>query len=342
MTAAPGDAAERGSTTGTGRVVVGGEALVDLVPVDTQRVRPAGGAGPPGGMPRQLGPLVPRLGGGPYNVAIGLGRLGVPASILTRLSTDAFGDALLDRLRDSGVDDALVQRGDEPSTLAVVTIDDSGAARYSFHVAGAADRLVADPGELPADTAALAVGTLSLLLEPGAAVYAGLARRAADAGVFVSLDPNIRPALVDDPDAVRGRLDAIAARAGLVKLSDEDARWWGRSPGDLLAAGAAAVVVTRGVEGLVAHTRQGELAVPADTSRPVVDTIGAGDSVHSALLAHLHDHALLDRDRVAALDEDGWRAALRSAARVASWTCSRAGAEPPTRAELDGDSRVSS
>jgi fructokinase len=306
-----------------GRVVVGGEALVDLVPVEE----------------RALAPLAPRLGGGPYNVAIGLGRLGIPATMLTRLSTDAFGDALLDRLRDSHVDDALVQRGDEPSTLAVVTLDGSGAARYSFHVAGAADRLVADPGDLPADTAALAVGTLSLILEPGASVYTALALRAAAAGVFVSLDPNIRAALVTDPDAVRERLDAVAARAGLVKLSDEDADWWGRSPADLLAAGAAAVVVTRGAEGLVAHTRTGAVTVPADTSRPVVDTIGAGDSVHSALLAHLQSHDLLDRDRLAALDDHGWRAALGFAARVASWTVSRAGAEPPTRDELAAEPR---
>jgi fructokinase len=315
-----GDGAERSSTT-TDRVVVGGEALVDLVPLEQ----------------RPLAPLAPRLGGGPYNVAIGLGRLGTPTTMLTRLSTDAFGDALLERLRHADVDDALVQRGGEPTTLAVVTVDEAGAARYSFHVAGAADRLVADPGELPADTVALAVGTLSLVLEPGASVYTELARRAADAGLFVSLDPNIRDALVADADAVRARLDAIAAHAGLVKLSDEDARWWGRSPADLLAAGAGAVVVTRGAEGLVGHTREGEVAVPADTSRPVVDTIGAGDSVHSALLGHLHEHGLLDRARLAALDEDGWRAALDFAARVASWTCSRAGAEPPTRAELDGE-----
>jgi fructokinase len=305
---------------GPRRIVVGGEALVDLVPLEQ----------------RPLAPLAPRLGGGPYNVAIGLGRLGTPATMLTRLSTDAFGDALLERLRDSDVDDALIQRGEEPTTLAVVTLSETGAARYSFHVSGAADRLVADPGELPPDTAALAVGTLSLILEPGASVYADLARRAAGGGVFVSLDPNIRAALVSDPDALRARLDAIAAHAGLVKLSDEDARWWGRSPDDLLAAGAGAVVVTRGAEGLVAHTRDGEVAVAADTSRPVVDTIGAGDSVHSALLGHLHDHGLLDGARLAGLDDDGWRAALGFAARVASWTCSRTGAEPPTRAELDG------
>ncbi|MDL5155783.1 carbohydrate kinase family protein [Actinomycetospora termitidis] len=309
-----GDGAQRSST-----IVSAGEALVDLVPTEQ----------------RPLAPLAPRLGGGPYNVAVGLGRLAVPTAMLTRLSTDAFGDALAVRLTDSGVRTDLLQRGDEPTTLAVVTVDEAGHARYSFHVEGTADRLVADPGDL--DAAALAVGTLSLLLEPGASVYTELARRSAERGVFVSLDPNIRPALVTDPDTVRGRLDALAGVAGLVKLSDEDAAWWGREPEELLAAGAGAVVVTRGAEGLRAFTTAGVVEVPADTSRPVVDTIGAGDSVHGALLAHLHDHDLLTRDAVADLDADGWREALGFAARVAGWTVSRAGAEPPTRAELAGD-----
>lgn len=300
-------------------IVSGGEALVDLVPVEQ----------------RPLAPLAPRLGGGPYNVAVGLGRLEVPTAMLTRLSTDAFGDALLARLQESHVDLGLVQRGDEPTTLAVVTVDEAGHARYAFHVEGTADRLVADPGELGAT--ALAVGTLSLLLEPGASMYTELARRAAAAGTFVSLDPNIRPALVGDPETVRSRLDAIAAVAGLVKLSDEDAAWWGREPEDLLAAGAGAVVVTRGAEGLRAFTTTGVVEVPADTSRPVVDTIGAGDSVHAALLAHLYEQGLLDREAVAGLDAERWRAALGFAATVAGWTCSRAGAEPPTRAEVAGD-----
>ena len=308
-----GDAAKRSST-----IVVGGEALVDLVPSER----------------RPLSPLTPRLGGGPFNVAVGLGRLAVPTTMLTRLSTDAFGDELLARLEQSGVDTTLIQRGDEPTTLSVVTLDPSGAARYSFHVEGSADRLVADPGPLPDDAVALALGTLSLLLEPGATVYADLALRAAADGLFVSLDPNIREALVGDPDAVRARLDAIAAVAGLVKLSDEDAAWWGREPADLVAAGAGAVVVTRGAEGLTAITATAEVEVPADTSRGLVDTIGAGDSVHAALLAHLAEHDLLSPGAVRDLSPEGWREALTFAARVGGWTVSRAGAEPPTRDEL--------
>lgn len=309
----------------SGRVVVGGEALVDLVPLE----------GPHEGDPA-LRPLAPRLGGGPFNVAVGLGRLGIATTMLTRLSTDPFGDALVARLEANDVDTGLVQRGPEPTTLAVVTLDAAGAARYSFRVEGSADRLVADPGELPADTAALAVGTLSLVLEPGAGRYAALAAREAARGRLVSLDPNLRPGLTDDTDALLARLDAIAAVAGLVKLSDEDAERWGRSPADLLDAGAGTVVLTRGSSGLTAHTRDGVVEVPADSVGPLVDTIGAGDSVHAALLAWLARRDALDRDAVARLDAEAWHAGLGVAARAAAWTVSRAGAEPPWRSELDG------
>ncbi|MFC5137874.1 carbohydrate kinase [Actinomycetospora rhizophila] len=308
----------------TGRIVVGGEALVDLVPTgDGHPDDPA------------LTPLAPRLGGGPFNTAVGLGRLGVPTTMLTRLSTDPFGDALVRRLEANAVDTGLVQRGPEPTTLAVVTLDAAGAARYAFHVAGSADRLVADPGELPADTAAVAVGTLSLVLEPGASRYADLAVREAERGRLVSLDPNLRPGLVDDPDAVVARLDRIARVAGLVKLSDEDAERWGRTPEDVLDAGAGAVVLTRGSAGLAAYTRGGGVVTaPAASVGPLVDTIGAGDSVHGALLAWLADHDALHRDTVARLDADDWAAALGFAARAAAWTVSRAGAEPPWRREM--------
>lgn len=308
----------------TGRVVVGGEALVDLVPLEND----GDGGGP-------LTPLAPRRGGGPYNTAIGIGRLGVPVAMLTRLSTDAFGDALAERLADNGVDTTLVQRGDEPTTLAVVTLDGDGKARYSFHVAGAADRMVTDPGPLPGDTTALAVGSFALVLEPGASVYAAMVEREASAGRFVSLDPNVRADLVGDPDALRARLDGFLPHAGLVKLSDEDALWWGRSAEEILGAGAGAVVLTRGADGLAAYSRSaGVVEVPAGRVGPLVDTIGAGDSVHAALLAWLHAHDRLDRARLAELDTDGWRAALTHAARVAAWTCSRAGAEPPWAGEL--------
>lgn len=312
---------------------VGGEALVDLVPA------PATGAG-------ELGALLPLPGGGPYNVAVALGRLGAPVRFLSRLSTDAFGDALLDRLRVSGVDTSLVQRGDEPTTLAVAGIGPDGSARYSFHVEGTADRLVADPGELPADVTTLSLGTLSLLLEPGATTYETLLRRHSARGGLTVLDPNIRPGIVADPAALRARFASWLPDVGVLKLSVEDAAWLADTEPDAgpdavpdavrawLAKGPAAAVVTRGADGIVVLTAAGdEVAVPT-VPAAVVDTIGAGDTVHAALLHWLHEHRVTTPAAARDVGPAGWGEAAAYAARAAAVTVSRAGAEPPYAAEL--------
>jgi fructokinase len=312
----------------TASVCVGGEALIDLVPA------PATGAG-------EFAALLPLRGGGPYNVAVTLGRLGVPVRFLSRLSTDPFGDALLARLEVSGVDASLVQRGAEPTTLAVAGIGPDGSARYSFHVDGTADRLVADPGELPADVTILSLGTLSLLLEPGATTYETLLRRHSARGGLTVLDPNIRPGLVADPAAFRARFASWLPDIGVLKLSIEDAAWLAGTDGDAgldavrgwLAEGPAAAVVTRGADDIVALTAAGEVAVPT-VPATVVDTIGAGDTVHGALLAWLREQGVTSRAGVVDIDLAGWRAALDFAARAAAVTVSRAGAEPPYAAEL--------
>ena len=302
-------------------IVVGGEALVDLVPSPGTR--------------DPSGPLLPRWGGGPYNVAVALGRLGVPARFLSRVSTDPFGTAMLDRLRRTGVDISLVQRGPEPSTLAVVGLEPSGSARYGFYTHGTADRLVTDPGPLPADTAAVALGTLSLVLEPGASAYEAVLRREAEAGRLISLDPNIRPALIADPDAYRARFRSWLPAVGIVKVSDEDAAWLGMNhPDEWLRAGVGAIVITRGGEGLSVVTAAGETTVPS-VPTVVADTIGAGDTAHAALLARLYAHGALDRNRLPDLDLLVWRDVLYFAALAASHTCARPGAEPPTAAELN-------
>lgn len=299
------------------RVVVGGEALVDLVPTPD-------------------GTLAPRLGGGPFNVAVTLGRLGVPTTFLSRVSTDAFGDQLLDRLHASGVDASLVQRGPQPTTLAVVGLAPDGSARYGFYTEGTADRLVADPGPLPDDVAAVCLGTLSMLLEPGASVYEAVLHREAAAGRLTLLDPNVRAELVGDPDGYRSRFRSWLPSVGLLKLSVADADWLGGDAtdwSDWLAAGAAAVVLTSGGDGLEVHTATRHVRVPAPAT-PVADTIGAGDTVQGALLAWLHSRDALSREAVAALDDSAWATALAFAARAASVTVSRPGADPPWRAQL--------
>ncbi|MFD3503179.1 carbohydrate kinase [Streptomyces sp. NPDC058678] len=299
-------------------IAVAGEALIDLVPQGT-------GA---------LAGLKPALGGGPYNTALALGRLGSPTAFCSRVSYDAFGEALLDGLRAAGVDVTAVQRGTEPTTLAVATIDTQGSAAYSFYVDGTADRLFTAPAELPAGTRAVSFGTCSLVLEPGASAYEELIRSASAQGVFTALDPNIRAGLIPDADAYRARFKSWLPSVSLLKLSEEDALWLGGTPREWLAAGPSAVVITRGGDGLTAFTRDGAVhAVPGEKV-DVVDTIGAGDTVNAALLHGLSARDALPSEALAGLGTDGWARLLRFAARAAAITCSRAGAEPPYAAEL--------
>ncbi|MFE9793567.1 carbohydrate kinase [Streptomyces goshikiensis] len=289
-------------------IVVGGEALIDLVPA----------AAPPGA-------LLPRPGGGPYNTALALGRLGARVAFCSRVSADGFGESLLAGLRAAGVDLSLVQRGPEPTTLAVPSLAPDGSAAYRFYVEGTADRLFTLPPALPAGVRALGLGTCSLVLEPGASAYEALLRRESQRGLLTLLDPNIRPALIADPAAYRSRFEGWLPYVSVLKLSEDDAAWLGGRVRDWLAAGPSAVVLTRGSEGLTVWTREGaEHSVPSRRVT-VADTIGAGDTVGAALLHRLAGH------RAGPVD---WPGVLAYAAHAAALTCTRAGAEPPYAAEL--------
>ncbi|RII20542.1 2-dehydro-3-deoxygluconokinase [Streptomyces sp. YIM 130001] len=300
-------------------IVVAGEALIDLVPET---------AGP------ATAPLLPARGGGPYNTAVALARLGSPAGFCSRISEDAFGASLYERLREEKVDVALVQRGSEPTTLAVASVGADGSAAYSFYCEGTADRLFGVPDELPAGTRALSFGTCSLVLEPGASAYEELMHREAANGRFVALDPNIRAGLIADQEAYRERFRSWLPSVSLLKLSEEDAEWLGNDVESWLAAGPAAVVVTRGGAGLAAYTKDGgEHRVPGERV-DVADTIGAGDTVNAALLHTLWQRDLLSAQALAGLPGDTWREVLGFAARAAAVTCSRPGAEPPYADEV--------
>lgn len=313
-------------------IVVGGEALIDLVPL----------AEPPGA-------LAPRPGGGPYNTALALGRLGERVAFCSRVSADGFGESLLAGLRAAGVDLSLVQRGPEPTTLAVPSLAPDGSAAYRFYVEGTADRLFSLPPSLPPGVRALALGTCSLVLEPGASAYEALLRRESGRGLLTLLDPNIRPALITDPGAYRERFLRMLPYVSVLKLSEEDAAWLGGRISDWLAAGPSAVVLTRGAAGLTAWTREGAEHTVAARPVTVADTIGAGDTVNAALLHRLAgtgaggpdgvrrhvDRQGVDRQGVDWQGVD-WPDVLAYAARAAALTCTRAGAEPPYATELSG------
>jgi fructokinase len=300
-------------------IVVCGEALVDLVPA-------AGGGG-----------YLARPGGSPANVAVGLGRLGLDVSLLTRLSTDYFGQLIRDHLTQSHVDLTLAVPTAARTTVAMVTLSEEGDAGYAFGIDGGADDGWR-PDELPAalpDHAALHVsGALALAVPSMGATIGALLDREHGQRV-ITLDPNPRPALGID----RAALGRWLTRADIVKVSEEDLAWLcpGQAPVEVAhawrTAGPALVVVTRGGDGVVAVGPSGvvELATP-----PVelVDSVGAGDAFMSGLLAALDRAALLDRDYLRALRVDELAAALRYAQRVAALTCTRIGADPPWLVDL--------
>ena len=303
-------------------IVVCGEALVDLVPEGEGRRRG-------------------RPGGGPFNTARALARLGVPTQFLGRLSTDAFGQQLRELLMADGADLGMTSFGPEPTTLAIAEVDPDGHAAYRFVVDGtAAPNLTAQmlPASFSPVVNALHVGTLGLILEPIATTIAGLIDRE-HTERLVMVDPNIRATQLKGAAGYRGRLDLIIAQSAIVKASDADVTWL--CPGldlrtaarALLARGPRLVVVTLGADGAFGITTDNEVQVPAPVVE-VVDTIGAGDAFGAALLAWLHDHGALLRNL--ALTTDELRSALEFACLVASITCTRAGSEPPRREELAG------
>jgi fructokinase len=300
-------------------IVVTGEALIDLV------LRPDGA-------------LAGHPGGGPYNVARTIGRLGQPVTYLGRVSNDGFGSRLLGGLEADGVALDAVVATDEPTTLALAELDASGGARYRFYAAGtSAPGLTPEAAEavLPADPDTFYLGTLGLVFEPMASTLETLLRGMGE-DTLVALDPNCRPTTIDDPAAYRGRLARLLARTDVLKASDADLEWL--DPGTEPAAAARALLadhggvalVTLGQDGALVVTQEAVVAVAAPAVE-VVDTIGAGDAFMGGFLAYWREHGL-GRADLGRLDE--LERAVAFACRVAAITCSRAGADPPRADEL--------
>jgi fructokinase len=301
--------------------VVVGEALVDLVGQRGSRT------------------LVAHPGGSPANVALGLARLGDQVTLVTRLGRDALGEMVSEHLRSNGV---RVEGGTDLGTstsLAIATLA-AGIATYDF-------RIEWDVGELaplPIEARCLHTGSLATALAPGATNVENLMDRERRRGrVTISYDPNVRPGLLGSPAQARPAIERIVGLCDVVKVSDEDLYWLYPDRRDeevareWLGRGPAVVVVTRGGRGVYAATADLELSRPA-LPIDLVDTVGAGDSFTSGLLDGLRRADLIGGPRRAALasiDESTLISVLDAAALVAAITCSRPGADPPTRAEVD-------
>lgn len=302
-----------------GVIVVGGEALYDVVASDGDELR----AHP---------------GGGPFNAARTIARLEQPVAFLGRVSNDRFGARLERILVDDGVHLEAVIRTDDPTTLALAELDEHGSAQYRFYFEGtAAAGLTTQEAlaALPERVATLFVGTLGLVLEPLATALEAVVERLAGEA-FIAVDPNCRPTAIRDPAAYRGRLSRVLAHSQLVKVSEEDIGWLdpGRDPIEatraLLDEGPTIGLLTRGGDGVVVIARDREVAVSPPPTR-VVDTIGAGDAFAGGFLTFWHANRLGAADLE---DLDTAVEAARFATLVAARTCERAGADPPRLAEL--------
>ena len=304
-------------------ILISGEALIDLIP-DAQADDRYDAV----------------LGGSPYNVAIGLARLGGRASFVSRISDDANGEKLAAALAADGVDLSLVARDPRPTTLAFVMRGTAQTgSRYSFYLdASSFDGAWPFPTVWPNGARHLHVGSLAALdARHGERVVEALAQAGRQAST--SFDPNVRPLVTPDRAAVVALAERQAKLATVVKASEEDLEWLypGRPVEETLKAWAGAgpkfCIATLGPKGAIAYLGAERLEI-GPRKVEVVDTVGAGDSFMSSLLFAMDRDGALGAGASSPSREQlgGW---LNFAARASAITCSRKGSNPPTLREVE-------
>jgi fructokinase len=317
-------------------IVCCGENLLDMVPM-------VGLANTPYGCFK----LAP--GGCPYNSAIAAARLGADVAFLGKVASDFLGEKLFGRLAENRVKTDLIRRVPQPVTLAFVERSPSGENNYAFYADNAADRclLPADiPASLPASAHFLVAGSISMVLEPSASTIRGIIDRECvgkDAHVLLSYDPNVRPSLIPDRAAYKRDFESLCSKSAIVKASDSDLTWIydcaGTEPdtdamvSHLLELGASLVFLTQGEKGCTAASHSARVACPAEKVQ-VVDTIGAGDTFHAAVVTALDSMGVWTKAGLAGLDAQTLTRLARFAQAASAVNCTKEGADPPTRKEL--------
>lgn len=308
--------------------VVGGESLIDL------KEKP---------LKDGVMPLTAHAGGSPMNCAIALKRLGHDTGFMCPISVDKFGGMILEPLAEAGVKVLLKKRVREPTTLAVVSDDGKGNPRYMFY--RHADRAFTKDGliaALPKKVELFQIGGFCAIEAYDARAWLETAKTAAKAGATISIDPNVRPAIITDMDAYKQRLGRMLDLAHIIKVSHEDLDYLEK--GKPLEAHAAAllerpncklVVITRAMDGSIAFTREARASSPIYPAKKGGDNVGAGDTLMAGIITWLRDHRKLGVDKLAGLSGDQLQQMLWFGAVAAGINCSRVGANPPTRAEVD-------
>ena len=278
-------------------------------------------------------------GGSPFNVAVGLARLGQSVALLTGISNDELGNGLVQLLQRESVSIDYLVRSDRPTTLSLVGVDRSGQPEYTFYGTNSADCGI-EPLDLPvigSNIVGLHFGSYSLAVPPVADSFAELVEKTE--GRFVSLDPNVRPSIEPDMDIWRQRVAHYAGHANLLKVSAEDMEhlYPGIIPDQMvetwLQLGVQLVVITDGGDEVRAWTQTGYRYSMQPAACSVVDTVGAGDTFQAALLMQLLRYGD-PKKCLSELDESGLRELIDLATRAAAVTCSRTGPDLPRLEDL--------
>ena len=305
-------------------IVIGGDAIVDLIDRG-----------------QRLFEACP--GGSTLNCALAAGQLGSQVLYVSTLSTDSYGDLLINRLTECHVSLRADARSSAYTSLAVVSLDETNQPSYAFYREGTADRdvPVADiVASFPETMSIFHVGSCALIPKEDQDAWLQVVMAAKDRGALISIDPNCRPSMTKDPSAYREGIARFFCVADLIKCSDEDLEylhpeWTDRALEKFIETYSPQLCVyTRGAEGLQAVTKLGISAqVSASLPGPLSDTVGAGDSVHGTLLSEI-DRLGLVGQQLSELNESQLKDILLLASRVAGVNCTRPGCQPPTRAEV--------
>lgn len=310
------------------RVATAGEALIDMVE-------------------RADGLFEPCAGGAVYNFTRALSLQGLGTAYLNPVSRDRFGRLLADGLRAAGVLLGRAQPVVEPTSLALVGLDEQGQASYTFYRDGVADRAVEASG---LDTAALGLPRLEVvctgclaLMPEDAERYLPWLRACRGRGLAVVIDANLRPAAMPDLQAYRDNVRAALALADVIKVSDEDLKALAPAQPDLLASARALfdlgparwVALTRGSRGATLLARDGRRWDARDHAQlRIVDTVGAGDCFLAGLVAGLLEGGMAQGGDAAAASAAA--AALARAVASASFAVQQRGCVPPTLLQVQG------
>lgn len=266
------------------------------------------------------------------NTSVALATLGEPAYFLGRMGNDAFAAQLREHLRSHGVNLELTVDVAQPTSLAVVSLDDEGKAQYTFHFDNTSNfGWQADEFPELGEDDWLHFGSIGSVVAPGASAIRDFA---ATTSARLSFDVNVRPAVQPDMEAygstVLDLIEVVGARGGVVKASDEDISQLIEGDGDVLEVarrwveqyGLSLFVMTLGPDGAAAVLPGGEVVrVPGHTVE-VADTVGAGDTFMAGFLSRYVANPS---------DVEG---ALRAGAGAAALVCTKQGANPPSSDEL--------